>query len=120
MSKWRCADGCVMEISEMDDEHLNNCIDMIKRGYAENGAKVGPRTKAMLPQLLEEHKKRYGTVPFTPPRGHLSTEQGTAHRGFPTQDVLVSSARTLESGADEEANQQAPLRSHDGETEDCP
>lgn len=60
MSKyiWRCHDGRRILITKMEDEHLCNCIDMIKRGKDGMGRRVNAATRALLPVLLLEHKRR--------------------------------------------------------------
>lgn len=55
---WRSADGRTMMISEMDDRHLKNSINMIYRGYDASGRRVSEEVSALLEDLLCEQRRR--------------------------------------------------------------
>jgi len=64
---WRCHDGRSMPISDMDDEHLANSINMINRGMDAVGRRVGPRTANLLDALeLESEMRSMGLKPRKP------------------------------------------------------
>lgn len=54
---WRCADGRRMQLHEMKDSHLDNCIAMVRRGH-QLGRPIGPKTRERLPALLAERDRR--------------------------------------------------------------
>ncbi len=59
---WKSKDGREFLISEMDDQHLRNSINMIRRGYDREGSRVSPETRAKLPELICEFQRRKDLV----------------------------------------------------------
>lgn len=55
---WRCHDGRKLLVSEMQDSHLANAINMIYRGHDAAGRHVTQRTRRLLPALLVEREIR--------------------------------------------------------------
>lgn len=51
---WKCKDGVVMKMSEMQTSHVRNSINMILRGHDVAGAKVGKKATSKLARLQLE------------------------------------------------------------------
>ena len=60
--KWRTHSGHILPIKDMPDDHLQNAIKMIKRGYDASGRSVRQDVNETLPFLIQEAIKR-GLIP---------------------------------------------------------